>query len=66
MTTDPLGLTEEQRRVSDFNERYGTWAGNALAAFPGEIPRIERACGYCRRYGHTEGECPTVIQGEWS
>jgi hypothetical protein len=22
-------------------------------------PRIERACGLCRRYGHDDDECPT-------
>jgi hypothetical protein len=66
---DPLGLTEHQRRVSDASERYGALIGPMLADLPegaGIISALDRACGYCRRYGHTETDCPMIIPGDWS
>lgn len=63
---DPLGLTEYQRAVSDASELHGAWFGNLYAAYGHTPPKIERACGYCRRYGHTEDACPTTIDATWS
>jgi len=63
---DPLGLTPEQREVSDMNEAVermlvSDWAGGRTG-----LITVPLACGHCRRYGHIESECPYVINGEWS
>lgn len=63
--TDPLGLTKGQRRISDLTQKHGPYVGALLALNPYFIREMQWACGYCRQFGHTEGECPSVIDGEW-
>jgi len=67
---DPLGLTDEQRRISDANERYGPWIGKMLVDFPegaSGLLTVLDACPHCRQIqGHAPG-CLTnlTIDGEW-
>lgn len=70
---DPLGLTPYQRAVSDACELYAERRAGILDSqcsgvwFDGvQVWAPERACGYCRRYGHTEDACPTTIDATWS
>ena len=60
---DPLGLTPEQRRISDMSERYGAFVGALLADFP----ESATACPHCRQLQGHAGNCPTnmIIEGEW-
>lgn len=62
-TQDPLGLSPQQRRVSDLTEEFGPYLGALMALDPDF--HVERACGYCREYGHEAGNCRNVIKGEW-
>ena len=70
---DPLGLTVEQRRVSDFSEQYGTMFGPMLAE-PWREAYLETrpplACPHCRCIvGHTptcvDNLVRQVVEGEW-
>ncbi len=76
MSTDPLGLTPEQRTLSDRTrahvaEGYSVqmadmFARSADIFMSQAFISRERACSYCRRYGHAEIKCPDVIDAEWS
>lgn len=70
---DPLGLTEQQRRVSDMSEAHGPLLGSMLAEPWREAyfeTRAPIACSLCRCIvGHANGcladPANKIIEGEW-
>jgi hypothetical protein len=61
---DPLGLTEDQRRVSDASELYGAMLGPAMA-WSGIWYKPPAVCPYCRELGAHGGDPESCRWAPW-